>query len=260
MSLYLEGRNVGFKFRGEFIDMDSIPKNPYAKLMYYLSCVQYVLNGPNFKDLTDYENYINLSSEEKELIVTLVYLLDPNKLIEYGIFILNEEITDFVELSDERVKYLNIENSIQIGEYHITVIRRMFVQNEWIKFCVIDPLKIIFGISKPSVVYRTERRVIEDDSSSSEEVNYTHKDNFDPSFLYYVCCMCSWCSWNWCDCYTIDTCNCCMFILFILSVLFPPFGLVLLFIGCTSSNEFFRPIGCYGMIIGVILYIVLISL
>ena len=63
----------------------SVPDNPTAKLMYYLSCVSSCVEADKdyaMRRLTDYENnYSSLTNKEEAMLLILCLALSPDKLI-----------------------------------------------------------------------------------------------------------------------------------------------------------------------------------
>ena len=60
----------------------TIPNNDVAKLMYYLSCVDTVINYNEIDRLSDYENYDLLSVDSMTELFKLVLLFNPEIFIE----------------------------------------------------------------------------------------------------------------------------------------------------------------------------------
>jgi len=65
----------------------TIPNNDFARFMYYLSCVDTVIQYDNTDDmLTDYENYDLLNGDQLVVLVSLVTLFNPKIFID-GVFL-----------------------------------------------------------------------------------------------------------------------------------------------------------------------------
>ena len=75
---------VQIKPFGEVVD---IPDDDVAKLMYYLSCVDTVINYNEIDKLSDYENYDLLTVDEMAQLFRLVLLFNPEEFIKARIFI-----------------------------------------------------------------------------------------------------------------------------------------------------------------------------
>ena len=75
---------------------NDVPNNNYAKLMYYLYCVYTVVkNKAIFKGCegyTDYKNYNLLSKKDKETVMGLAILFNPNVMKSKSLFNVNPNI------------------------------------------------------------------------------------------------------------------------------------------------------------------------
>ena len=63
----------------------SLPNNPWARLMYYLSCVESVSQF-DFKYLSDHRRYLELDTDDKEALLTLVILFNPDDMKKAHVF------------------------------------------------------------------------------------------------------------------------------------------------------------------------------
>ena len=81
-STTFEIKNVKVKIFGKLVD---IPNDPIAKLMYYLNCINEVINYES-NTLIDYENYKSLSIEEANFVYRLARVLNPHIFTDAGIF------------------------------------------------------------------------------------------------------------------------------------------------------------------------------
>ena len=86
-----------------------VPDDDVAKLMYYLSCVDTVINYNIIDRLSDYKNYNLLTVDDLTLLFQLVLLFYPQKFIQAGIFVLEQRLlqpgmgNQFYEITDERI-------------------------------------------------------------------------------------------------------------------------------------------------------------
>ena len=259
MALYIEGNQVGIQTTGT---RAQVPNNPYALLMYYLNCAESLISGLDFGYLTNYQKYAQLDQDDKKMLLLFVLLLDPETLIEHNIFIpvsdgsLGNTSNEFLKLTDESIRYLNIENTIEIGEHHCTVLKVMLMTKKWLKENYYDPLQTIkLLMSRPAVTYQTQR------TSQPDRTDYTptyHSSKCSATDIF--CCDCSCCDWYCCDCDCCDSfgCGCCC--LFLISAGLPILGLLFLIIGCCTSNSVMRCSSAYGIIIGTIIYILIFTL
>ena len=140
------------KFKIEEIGKDvTVANNDYAKLMYYLSCVDSVINYGGMNMLIYYKNYHLLSSTQKEIILKLCRELNPRIFIDAGIFILDEKIlpdkynNQFYKITDEKVG-VKLNQEIVIGGKSVKILKIMVCNSNWIKKNYITPIKNILGI------------------------------------------------------------------------------------------------------------------
>ena len=97
-----------------------VPDDDVAKLMYYLSCVDTVINYNIIDRLSDYKNYNLLTVDDLTLLFQLVLLFYPQKFIQAGIFVLEQRLlqpgmgNQFYEITDERIG-LFVNNVFFIG-------------------------------------------------------------------------------------------------------------------------------------------------
>ena len=71
----------------------SVPNNPRARLMYYMSCVSTVmdLEEAGISRLTDYANYWRLDQSDTNYLIRLCLLFSPDQLLN-EVFFLSTEI------------------------------------------------------------------------------------------------------------------------------------------------------------------------
>ena len=111
-----------------FGERTSVPDDDVAKLMYYLSCVDTVINYNEIDRLSDYQNYDSLSVEDLTELFKLVILFNPEIFVEAGIFILDESLlpydldNQFFEITDERIG-IHVNNEIFIGGRSVKVLK-----------------------------------------------------------------------------------------------------------------------------------------
>ena len=65
----------------------NVPDDDVARLMYYLSCVDTVIDYQEIDNLSDYQNYDLLTVDEMVELFKLVLLFNPKYFVEKGIFI-----------------------------------------------------------------------------------------------------------------------------------------------------------------------------
>ena len=86
------GNRMGIEAIGE---RTSVPNNDLARLMYYLSCIDTVIQYDEIDRLADYQNYYLLDVNDIVVLLELVLLFNPKFFIEKGIFILDESLLPY---------------------------------------------------------------------------------------------------------------------------------------------------------------------
>ena len=136
-----------------FGERTSVPDDDVAKLMYYLSCVDTVINYNEIDRLSDYENYDLLSVDSLTELFKLVLLFNPEIFIEAGIFILDENLliygmdNQFYQITDERIG-IHVNNEIMIGGRTVKVLKVMACNESWLIRNYYRPWKNIFELTE----------------------------------------------------------------------------------------------------------------
>ena len=134
-----------------FGTLASIPDNDYAKLMYYLSCVDTVINYGKSDMLSDYQHYYLLNPAQKEVLVKTCEMFNPKIFIKSGIFIIDEKLlpnnlsNQFYKITDQRIG-INVNQEIIIGGRVVKVLKVMACNINWLEKYYINPLKNIHSI------------------------------------------------------------------------------------------------------------------
>ena len=137
-----------------------VPDDDVAKLMYYLSCVDTVINYNEIDRLSDYENYDLLSVDSLTELFKLVLLFNPEIFIEAGIFILDENLliygmdNQFYQITDERIG-IHVNNEIMIGGRTVKVLKVMACNESWLVRNYFRPWKNLFELADKYQRYRT---------------------------------------------------------------------------------------------------------
>ena len=141
------GNRMGIEAIGE---RTSVPNNDLARLMYYLSCVDTVIQYDEIDRLADYQNYYLLDVNDTVVLLELVLLFNPKFFIEKGIFILDESLlpydldNQFYKITDERIG-MHINNQIIVGGRTVNVLKVMVCNEDWLFRNYINPLKRAFN-------------------------------------------------------------------------------------------------------------------
>ena len=143
-----------------FGERTSVPDDDVAKLMYYLSCVDTVINYNEIDRLTDYENYDLLSVDSMAELFKLVLLFNPKIFIETGIFILDEYLlpygfdNQFYQITDERIG-IHVNNEIMIGGRTVQVLKVMACNQRWLDRNYFRPWNNLLDLTEKYQRYKT---------------------------------------------------------------------------------------------------------
>ena len=133
------------------MDMEvvDVPDDEVAKLMYYLSCVDTVINYQEIDKLSDYENYDLLTADDLLELFKLVLIFNPKYFVEKGVFIIDENLlpdnlgNQFYQITDERIG-IHVNNEIFIGGRTVKVLKVMACSKDWLIEYYFTPWKNIF--------------------------------------------------------------------------------------------------------------------
>ena len=80
--------------------------NDISKLMYYLNCVNIVIQVNIHNKYINYFKPNNISKEDEEIILNLAQKYKPKFFVDNGVFIINQgnSFNVFYQLNDERIK------------------------------------------------------------------------------------------------------------------------------------------------------------
>ena len=125
-----------------------IPSAPIAKLMYYLDCVNAVVQIDDISNskLIDYQNYFKLSSAEQKLVYEIAKLLDPSKFINAGVFIHTPQLifsdntdNEFIELKQETIG-AHFNQEIMIAGKSVKLKKTMACNDRWLNCFYFKPM------------------------------------------------------------------------------------------------------------------------
>lgn len=129
----------------------SVPNNPRAKLMYYLSCVCNALqldssDTMSISTLTDYQKYFRLTEEEKKKLLVFCVTLSPDVLLNKVFFQndrmcgdSNNKFYDIVTVSNQLV----VSSSIVIGGQRKNIRKIMTFKIAWLRKFYLEPLQAL---------------------------------------------------------------------------------------------------------------------
>ena len=134
-----------------FGERTSVPNDNVAKLMYYLSCVDIVINYNEIDRLTDYQNYDLLTKDDMVELFKLVLLFNPKIFIDAGVFIIDESLlpydldNQFYKITDERIG-IYVNDEIMIGGRNVKVLNVMVCNEDWLERNYYRPWKNLFEL------------------------------------------------------------------------------------------------------------------
>ena len=153
--------------------------NDISKLMYYLNCVNIVIQANIYHKYIDYLNYKNISKEDEEMILKLAQKYKPKILVDNGIFILNQNLlqgnssNEFYQLNDQRIG-TKVNPDIVIEGNQIFVLQVMACNYGWISTYYHEPIERINKgtINNDNVSYQR--------SNINTNNNTNNNENFVP--------------------------------------------------------------------------------
>ena len=122
--------------------------NDISKLMYYLNCVNMVIQVNIYHKFIDYLNFDNISKEDEEIILNLALKYKPKILIDNGVFILNQNLlqgsssNEFYQLNDQRIE-TKVNPDIVVEGNQIFVSQVMACDYGWISTYYHEPIERI---------------------------------------------------------------------------------------------------------------------
>ena len=134
MSLDMNYQSLGVKLTGS---TTTVPDNELAKLMYYLDCVFAVIQYDGAEKYTNYREYYTLTSEEENIVLSLVCLFNPKIMVESYIFLVGPRFVpegssnQFYELTDNRIG-IHVNSEIMIGGVSRRVLKVMGCTEDWL--------------------------------------------------------------------------------------------------------------------------------
>ena len=129
----------------------SVPNNPRAKLMYYLSCVCNALqldssDTMSISALKDYQNYYRLTEEEKKKLLVFCVMLSPDVLLN-KVFFQNDRMcgdssNEFYDIGTV-ASQLVVSNSIVIGGQRKNIRKIMTFKMSWLRNHYLEPIQAL---------------------------------------------------------------------------------------------------------------------
>ncbi|KAK3087999.1 hypothetical protein FSP39_013274 [Pinctada imbricata] len=145
----------------------SVPNNPKAKLMYYLSCICTALeldtsDSREIRKLRDYKNYWALSDDEVTQLLLLCVAISPDKLMNKVLFqsdaMCGDSTNEFYEITAVQNRMV-VARSIVIGGQTKRVNKIMTFKMVWLRNNYLEPMQELAGeLQRRQEAARTRRR------------------------------------------------------------------------------------------------------
>lgn len=134
-------RELGIKITGQTAH---VPNTPMATLMYYLGCIDSLVDFNIPSKLRDYDNYSQLTYEDENQVLCLAVLLSPDVFIEKSIMINEPRLcgnsqNKFYEITDTQTSVAATREFI-IGGKRVRTMKLMAFKKTWIEENYIEPM------------------------------------------------------------------------------------------------------------------------
>ena len=135
-------------FVKDFTTATTVASNCFAKLMYYLNCVDVVIDfremDIDLGNLTKYSDYSSLDRAEKNTLIKICEILTPN-FLEGKAFFYNPNMggdygNKFIEINASETTAA-VSSEFMIGSSKIYVKKIMLYKNIWIQNNYYNPLR-----------------------------------------------------------------------------------------------------------------------
>lgn len=122
----------------------TVPENSWAKLMYYLNCVNSVINLDIPSKITNYNKYMDLTFDDKNYILMLAEVMSPSLFEENHVFIYDAVITpgksnQFYDISYTKVAAAATKEFLVAG-MRVATLKVMAYEYQWKKKYYDDPM------------------------------------------------------------------------------------------------------------------------
>lgn len=138
--MYARAREIGISEIGETV---YVPNNDIAHLMYYLSCVNNLIDFGISNRLTDYANYKNIDFDDENQILKLAIILSPDEFVEKGVMIpvryLGDSSNKFFRITDSQYA-LAATRQFVIGGKNVHTLKVMAFEMNWLEKHYSNPL------------------------------------------------------------------------------------------------------------------------
>ena len=169
----------------------TVPDNKMAQLMYYLSCVQMVVDFGIPSNLTNYSNYYKLKFEQENAVILFAELLDYRIFTKNKIMINDPDLcfgysNQFYEISDSRTSVIATREFI-IGGQVVHTLKIMAFKKCWIDENYIIPMSFYSArlqAIKNGTVEKFRPKPITYNTPSYNNYNYNHNDNCSHNYNY----------------------------------------------------------------------------
>lgn len=169
------GRSIKFE---DVTTKAEVPNNDMAKLMYYLNCVNCLIDFDIPSKLRNYEKYRYLSYEEENEILCLAIILSPDEFVKRKVMVPVSKLDGglsnrFFKITDTKLAF-HVTSEFFIGGRQVHTLEIMFFEIDWLERNYSDPIKnysdriyeIIHGKPKPRPRTVHYIRVVESSNDS----------------------------------------------------------------------------------------------
>lgn len=138
--MYAQQRQINIKNIGNTV---YVPDNDMARLMYYLSCVNDLIDFGIPNKLTDYSNYNAITFDDENQILVLAVLLSPDEFVEKGIMIpvknLGKSSNEFYRITDSKFAVAATRQFV-IGGKKVNTLEVMAFEMRWLERYYTGPI------------------------------------------------------------------------------------------------------------------------
>lgn len=227
-----------------------VSDDPYAKLSYYLSCI-HSISGIDFENLIDFQKYYCFDSDDKNKIVIIAKLFQPQIFLQINAMVMTNNEVAFYEVNNQSFAALT-NGEVVVGQYRGRIISIMAVNQQWLKKNYYDPLESISSIARRPIYRR-----------STFDAPRVSTETCKCSCSECLSCKCVCCKIQCCE--DIEVCTPCanddefsfwnfLFLLFCMGV--PGIGFLIFIWGVVAEKWKLKLCGFYGFIVSTIIYLI----
>lgn len=125
----------------------NVPDNDIARLMYYLNCIDSLIDFGIPANLKDYQNYYKLSFNSENSVICYAHLLDPKTFIRNNIMIIDpsgklcgNSNNSFFKITDSRFSFAATREFV-VGGRNIRTLNIMAYKQVWLDRFYYNPMR-----------------------------------------------------------------------------------------------------------------------